>query len=145
MFEAIESVNKVIDKERHFKVLSEDIIGVPIRFELVPINQFLEVKIEKIYLQLKDEVMEKFQSMLINIRNFQAIDCVKSRLINDDYRLKVILFDEMSPLTQQIAEYEKNLQKISSKFFTKAMEALKAYKVAKITAEDLLKVCFIKI
>ncbi|CAG8542766.1 38785_t:CDS:2 [Gigaspora margarita] len=106
----ITNVDKCIQKEQNYKFIGPDITGVLVRFNLVPISQFLDIKIEKLYKQLKEHCLQK------------------------------ILSDSKSKLSKDIKGYQKDLEKATSNYFEKACEALKKYKVKECNPEELFQI-----
>ncbi|CAG8746196.1 564_t:CDS:2, partial [Gigaspora margarita] len=129
-----------IQGEQHYSFIGSDINGVPIRFILVPISQFLEVEVERLYKQLHDSIFENFRTMLIALKDYQSPEYVKSHVIRTEYRLQMILSDSQSQLSKDIIEYQEKLKKITNDYFERACEALKKYKVAKCNSDELLQI-----
>ncbi|CAG8691360.1 12008_t:CDS:1, partial [Ambispora leptoticha] len=140
MFNSIEKVDMQISKERHFEFLDPNITGVPLRFVLVPITQFLDIKVEKLYKQLDNNILNNFCTMLVTLKDFQSPEYVKSCVLENENRLQTILSDPQSELSKKIAEYEKELKIEASKYFQQAYEELKNYKIAKCNSDQLLQV-----
>ncbi|KAF0554715.1 Interferon-induced very large GTPase 1 [Gigaspora margarita] len=140
MFDLIENVDACIQGEQHYSFIGSDINGVPIRFILVPISQFLEVEVESLYKQLHDSIFENFRTMLIALKDYQSPEYVKNHVIRTEYRLQMILSDSQSQLSKDIIEYQEKLKMITNDYFERACEALKKYKVAKCNSDELLQI-----
>jgi hypothetical protein len=71
----IEEMDAEINHHQHFAEIFKggSITGVPVRFALIPIKQFLDIKIEKFYSKLKDVTIVKFTEMLQEIQDFKRI------------------------------------------------------------------------
>ncbi|CAG8626245.1 11083_t:CDS:2 [Gigaspora margarita] len=133
----IENIGKYIQKEQHF---GEDITGVPIQFKLVPISQFLNIEVEKLYKQLQDSIFKNFRTMLIALKDYQSPEYVKSCVLRKEYRLQKILSDSQSKLSENIIEYQEKLKKITNDYFQRSCEALKKYKIKHCNSDALLKI-----
>ncbi|CAG8479801.1 12163_t:CDS:2 [Cetraspora pellucida] len=140
MFNLIENVDACIQEEQHYKFIGSDIYGVPIRFILVPVSQFLEIEVEKLYKQLNDSIFENFRTTLIALKDYQSSEYVKNCVIRTEYRLQKILSDSQSQLSKDIIEYQKNLKKVTNNYFERACETLKKYKIAECDSDKLLQI-----
>ncbi|CAG8563982.1 10873_t:CDS:2 [Ambispora gerdemannii] len=140
MFELIEKVDTQVSKEQHFKFLDPDITGVPHRFVLVPITQFLDIKVEKLYKQLNDNTISNFRTMLVTLEDFRTPEYVKRYVLENENRLQVILSDPQSKLSKEILAYEKELKTTSNHYFERAYETLQTYKLAESNSEQLLQI-----
>ena len=80
----IDSIESVMKKEKHFKQIKEhEVIGVPIRFYLVPISDFLDFQIEALYVKLADEALARFTQMLTDIQDFSETNCIRVRVFEE--------------------------------------------------------------
>jgi hypothetical protein len=141
MFEVIERAESNIDQQEFHPVCGTKVVGVPIRFVLVPIRQLLvEIIVEKLYMRLPKNVLTGYYEMLVFIQNFQASSFIIKNLLKCNSSFQIILNNPNSEILKNIDEYEKDLNKICSKLFEKSNEALKNYKMKKVTAEDLVQV-----
>ncbi len=140
MFKVIENIKDVIGEHVHYKFVSDQIRGVPISFELVPIDQFLDIKIEKLYKRLQDEVIDDYQSILIDIMNYRTPNWLKNQILQNDSKLIRILSDERSPLTAKITAEESRLKKKAEKFSGITKTALQKYKNGEIDTIKLMEV-----
>ncbi|CAG8583093.1 17266_t:CDS:2, partial [Cetraspora pellucida] len=140
MFNLIENIDACVQKEQYYKFIGPDITGVPIRFNLVPISQFLDIKVEKLYKQLKDSILENFRTMLIALKDYQSHEYIKRCVLRTEYRLQRILYDSQSKLSKDITEYQNDLKKTTSHYFEQTYEALKKYKVGNCSYEDLFQI-----
>ncbi|CAN0210923.1 unnamed protein product [Lampetra planeri] len=140
MFELVENIDASVADEQHYKFSDANITGVPIRWVLVPIAQFLDVDVEKLYVQINDTLLCDFRAMLISLQDSRHPDCIKRRVLEKEHRLQRILSDSSSPLSQDISQYEKELNKNVESFFICACNALKDYKQAVITCTELHKI-----
>lgn len=131
MFEVVEGIQSQVSAQQHFKAISPKITGVPIRFELVPVSQYLNIPIERLYKHLQDNVQEQFRVMLVALQDFRVPGYLSSRVLESDSRLQVLLSDSRSSLSVDIAAYEKKLRKEADKFFERAYKILEDYKVAR--------------
>ncbi|RUP48911.1 hypothetical protein BC936DRAFT_143662 [Jimgerdemannia flammicorona] len=140
VFELVEKIDTHIAAERHFQIIDASITGVPIRFELVPVGQFLDLKLEKLYLQLHDDILERFRVILLALQDFRISGYVWNSVLEIEPRLHVILSDPKSPLSEQITIYEKELREAADIYFGRAYKALEAYKIARSKDVDLVKI-----
>nr|XP_032834298.1 uncharacterized protein LOC116956641 isoform X1 [Petromyzon marinus]XP_032834300.1 uncharacterized protein LOC116956641 isoform X1 [Petromyzon marinus] len=137
MFDLLEKVDKLLAEERHFKFIDPSIMGVPVRWVLVPIAQFLDVKVERLYMQIDETLREDFRTMLISLQDSRGPGCIKRRVLEKDNRLSLILSDPNSELSQNISKYENMLNKKMELIFVRACNVLKEYKRAIATSSDL--------
>lgn len=140
MFQMIESIDAVVEKQKHFPESGDHIIGVPIRFVLVPIKQFLDVKIEKSYLKLSEKVLNDFNEMLIKVQDIQIPGYILKKVLKANRYLSILINDSQSKLTQNIKEYESYLKNTGIKFFEDSTKAIKHYKLKNSGVEDLLEI-----
>ncbi|CAG8591632.1 2234_t:CDS:1, partial [Ambispora gerdemannii] len=140
MFDLIEKVDTQVSKEQHFKFFDPNITGVPLRFVLVPITQFLDIKVEKLYKQLNDNTFSNFRTMLVTLEDFRTPEYVKSYVLENENRLQVILLDPQSKLSKEISAYEEKLKTTANHYFERAYETLKKYKLAESNSEQLLQI-----
>jgi hypothetical protein len=141
MFKKIEEIDDRVAEEKHFPKKSDQIIGVPIRFVLVPIKQFLDVEIEKLYLKLSDKILKEFNEFLVQISDIQVFGYIFKKVLKSNYSLAMILNNPQSELSIKIFEYEKILREIGSRYFQESTESLKLYKKREIDVEKLLDIC----
>ncbi|XP_061435665.1 uncharacterized protein LOC133360810 [Lethenteron reissneri] len=137
MFDLLEKVDTLVAEERHFKFIDPSIMGVPVRWVLVPIAQFLDVKVERLYMQIDETLREDFRTMLISLQDSRGPGCIKRRVLEKDNRLSLILSDPNSELSQNISKYENMLNKKMEFIFIRACKVLKEYKRAIATSSDL--------
>ena len=81
MFKMIENMNSVVNDHKYYPKLGEKIIGIPIRFHLVPIKQFLEFKVERLYLKLSDKILNDFTKMMTTIIDIQTTDYLLKNIL----------------------------------------------------------------
>jgi hypothetical protein len=140
MFEVIERAESNIDQQEFHTVCGTKVVGVPIRFVLVPIKQLLvEVIFEKLYMRLPRDVLTNYYEMLVFIQNFQASSFIIKNMLKSNSSFQIILNNPNSKILKNIDEYEKNLKKTCFKLFEKSNKALKDYKMKKATAKDLVQ------
>jgi hypothetical protein len=140
MFEIIESAESFSDKQEFNPEHGAKVVGVPIRFVLVPIKQLVDVIFEKFYLRLPKKLLEDYYEMLVLIKNFQFPGWMIKNMLKSNESFKIIMKNTNSNLLKNIDEYEKNLIKSCSKYFQKATEALKNYKLKKASVRDLFQI-----
>jgi hypothetical protein len=140
MFKMIEGVDDVVEKQKHFPGSGDKVVGVLIRFVLVPIKQFLDVKIEKLYLKLSDKVLKDFNEMLVKVQDIQVSGYIMRKVLNYNTSLSILINDSQSNLSLAINQYENYLRKIGIKYFEESIKALKLYKVQKSSVENLLEI-----
>jgi hypothetical protein len=81
MFAQIDEIDEMVNAEKHYTILSQDITGVPLSFKLVPLAQLIDFKAEAFYKLLADDVMDSFQSMVFTLQDFQTPNYMKRLLI----------------------------------------------------------------
>jgi hypothetical protein len=140
MFQMIESISTIVRDEKHYPKLGEKVVGVPIRFLLVPIKQFLKFDVEKLYIKMTEKVMQDFNEMLVKIHDYQVPDYISRLVLNQIPELLIILNDEQSVLSSEIRKYEKGLRDVCVDYFEKSINAFKQYKVGKTRVEALLEI-----
>jgi hypothetical protein len=138
---------QVMDEElnrnhRNFAKLFKDtaIIGVPIRFALIPIKNYLNINIENIYVKLKESTVEKFTAMLQEIKDFSYINCVRNRVLDTDSESGNIILNKNSEIYLSIRNFEEGLMNITKEYFEKAVKLFKDYKIGNATESDLLQI-----
>jgi hypothetical protein len=138
MFKMFEKIDSIVEEQKHFRESGDQIIGVPIRFVLVPIKQFLDVNIEKLYLKLSDKVLKDFNEMLVKVQDIQVSGYIMRKVFNNNTALSILLNDLQSNLSLAIKQYESDLRNIGIKYFEESIKALKLYKIRKVSVENLL-------
>jgi hypothetical protein len=139
MFKKIEEIDSLVEKQKHFPKLGDKIIGLPIRFILKPVRQFIDVKIDKLYFKMSETVLKNINEFLVIIQDIQKPGYITERVIKSCRSLIKVIIKDRSPLNQEIYEYEKKLKKIGEKNFQKAVNELKKYKLNQSNVENLLK------
>jgi hypothetical protein len=99
MFKMIENVDSVVETQIHFAESGDKVVEVPIRFVLVPIKQFLDIKIEKLYFKLSDKVLKYFNEMLVNVQGIQVSGYIMRKFLNNNTSLSILLNDSQSNLS----------------------------------------------
>jgi hypothetical protein len=140
MFRKIEEIDTIVKEHKHFQKKGENIIGVPIRFVLVPIKQFLDFDIQKSYLKLSKKILKDFNEMLIFIQDIQNYGYIVRKVLKSNVSLALIISDPRSKLTQSINEYEKKLRDDGCEFFEESLKALKSYKNSQGDVECLIDI-----
>jgi hypothetical protein len=78
--------------------------------------------------------------MLSNIHDYNYIDCVRNRIIDENPDYGKIIFNEKSQILINIRNYEKSLIQITKKYFELFVESYKLYKSGIKTTADLLEI-----
>jgi hypothetical protein len=78
--------------------------------------------------------------MLKNIHDYNYIDCVRNRIIDENPDYGKIIFNEKSQILINIRNYEKSLIQITKKYFELFVESYKLYKSGIKTTADLLEI-----
>jgi hypothetical protein len=139
MFKKIEEIDSLVEKQKNFPKLGDKVIGLPIRFILKPIKQFIDVNIDKLYFKMSEIVLMKFNEFLVTIQDIQKPGYIIDRVIKSCRSLIKVIIKDRSPLNQEILEYEKALKEIGVKYFQMAVHELKKYKLNQSSVENLLK------
>jgi hypothetical protein len=139
MFKKIEEIDSLVEKQKNFPKLGDQIIELPIRFILKPIKQFIDVNIDKLYFKMSEIVLMKFNEFLVTIQDIQKPGYIIDRVIKSCRSLIKVIIKDRSPLNQEILEYEKALKEIGVKYFQMAVHELKKYKLNQSSVENLLK------
>jgi len=140
MFEIIESISDVISTVTPSTIFerSSNVNGVAVRLFLVPISEFLDTKVEVLYMKIKDDTLEQLEGMFSHLRDLQRRHYLTKQIINKQPKLKRIIMDPQNSLVQEITNYELELQKESKTLYRKAVKCLSNYKIGKSGVEDLL-------
>ena len=140
MLTMIDNIETVLNaKPYSVKVKDYKILGVPVRYFLVPISHYLDIQIEKLYLKLEEATLDKFSRMLSHIQNFSTLHCIRSR-VHDKYDLSnKFIFNKKSQIAIDIDIYAKEVIGITKTFFPQAVNTLKDYKIHKCDERQLLK------
>jgi hypothetical protein len=139
MFKKIEKIDSLVADQTHFPKAGEKIIGLPIRFVLMPIKQFIDVNVEKLYFKLSDSVLKSFNEYLVKVQDIRTQGYIKKRVINSCKSLTRIILDDRSHLSKEIHNYEKELKLIGEEYFQKSVSELKKYKIGKSNIENILQ------
>jgi hypothetical protein len=140
MFKMIEGVDAVVEKQKHFPEYGDKVVGVPIRFVLVPIKQFFDVKIENLYLKLSDKVLKDFNEMLVKVQDIQVSGYIMRKVHKNNTSLSILLNDSHSNLSLAINKYENDLRNIGIKYFEESIKTLKLYKGQEASVENLFQI-----
>jgi hypothetical protein len=119
-----------INKHKDNKIYGLKVTGVPIRFALIPIKHFIHLDnvIEKLYIKLKEQTIDKFSKILNHIRDFNIQNCIRNRVFDTYSDSGTIIFNIKSKLCEEIRVYENTLIEITNKYLYEAGELLKNYK-----------------
>jgi hypothetical protein len=132
MLRIIENIDSEIEKHKHFKEINEEIAGVPIRFVLVPIKHFIEdSELRLQYCKLTDKTLDDYSTMLKNILDFKAVNCIRDRVFEGYRDSGNIIFNKNSDISKEIKLYEDHLNEITDKFYPIAVNGLKYYRNGK--------------
>jgi hypothetical protein len=106
------------------------VTGVPIRFALIPIKHLivLDNEIDKLYIKLKKQTIDKLSKILNHIRDFNIPNCIRSRVFETYSDSGMIIFNLKSKICEEIRIYENTLIEITDKYLCEAGELLKNYK-----------------
>ncbi len=145
MLSMIDQISPNIDKHTYMpnsiEVTDTSPRGVPIGFFLVPINFYLNIKIEKLYAKLQENILQRFIAMLGYIKDFtQQKDSIKQRVLNKDPQTQMFLFNENAKVTKEIRQYEADLDRSLRIFEPRAIEALTRYKKGIADGTSLMKI-----
>jgi hypothetical protein len=138
-----EEVKKINDIMINTNFLSDcpNISGVAIRYELWPIKNFaVDVKIDRIYLKLKNHEFQEFETMLIKMCDLRNPNYMMKKLIEILAEVFIIFKDPCAVLSKSLMEYENIIKQVAINFLTKASEALQNYKLQIITVGQLLQI-----
>ena len=132
IFKFIQDLNINLNDHKYYKEIKKyDIIGVPVRFYLVPIEDFLDIKIEKLYGKLQDIIIKSLTEILHQIHAFNFRNCIRNRVYEAYSESYPIIFNEKSKISSDIKRYEESIIKVTAKFLPISMESLKDYKNGK--------------
>lgn len=127
-FKVVEGFAEVIQAENKFLDWDDRVKGVPIKFTLVPIKEYLECAVEKLYVQLNDNVFEQFKTLLREIHDYLSHDYVYRHLIEKDQQISFLLQDENSKFSADALNYKERLRKTVNKIYEKAVAFFKDYR-----------------
>jgi hypothetical protein len=119
-----------IHKHKDNNVYGLKVTGVPIRFALIPIKHFIDLEniIDKLYIKLKKQNIDKFSNILNHIRDYNIPNCIRNRVFDTYSDSGRIIFNIKSNISQEIRIYENTLIEITNKYLCEAGELLKNYK-----------------
>jgi hypothetical protein len=123
-----------IHKHKDNKVYGLKVTGVPIRFALIPIKHFIDLEniIDKLYIKLKKQNIDKFSKILNHIRDYNISNCIRNRVFDTYSDSGRNIFNIKSNISQEIRIYENTLIEITNKYLCEAGELLKNYKNEKL-------------
>jgi hypothetical protein len=129
-----------IHKHKDNKVYGLKVTGVPIRFALIPIKHFIDLEniIDKLYIKLKKQNIDKFSKILNHIRDYNISNCIRNRVFDTYSDSGRIIFNIKSNISQEIRIYENTLIEITNKYLCEAGELLKNYKNEKLKKTKFL-------
>jgi hypothetical protein len=146
MFDMTQNIKSKLNDEKHFTELGDNIIGVPIKFGLIPISMFLQnYNAEKLYVQLEDSILNKFLNMMREITDFNHYNCILGRIYDncnpdtDNPGVAKIIFNNKSILCSKIRNYEAKVIKFTDGYLQESVSLFKDYKSGKSCPEKLLE------
>jgi hypothetical protein len=140
MFKMIENIGLQVDEHKHFPNNGDKVVGVPIRFILVPIKQYFKVKIERKYLKISEQICRDFNEMLVKVQEIQVPSYISRKILESNSNLALILDDPQSKLSNEIIEFEKNLHEIGRRYFEESVEIFKQYKTGQLSIDKLIDI-----
>jgi hypothetical protein len=119
-----------INKHKDNKIYGLKVTGVPIRFVLIPIKHLVDLdnEIDKLYIKLKKQTIDKLSKILNHIRDFNIPNCIRNRVFETYSDSGMIIFNLKSKICEEIRIYENTLIEITDKYLCEAGELLKNYK-----------------
>lgn len=142
MLEGIESMPDMVRRHVHTNVTttgSAEVCGVALRFELVPIIQYVNVEVEKLYLEIKEDTVKSLVETLAFLRDCQMACFLSKKILERQAHLKILLLDRLNPLTVEINREEDSIRQQAKELYLKMVEIIKYYKCMKADAYSLLK------
>jgi hypothetical protein len=139
IIEAFKTMDEDLNKHKGNKECGLKLKGVPIRFTLIPISSFIDLDniIEKLYINLKKQTIDKFSKILNHIRDFNIPNCIRNRVFDTYSDSGTIIFNIKSKICEEIRVYENVLIEITNKYLCEAGELLKNYKIKKVEEEKI--------
>ncbi|OXA58772.1 uncharacterized protein LOC118434886 [Folsomia candida] len=139
MFEIIESFNTTVSNTFHPTFQKDKMYnGIPIRFLLLPISHFVEVKLEMLYLKIKDDLTDSLEHMFVTLKDITSPNFIRKQLLYKVPALKRLLQDVENKLNREVRAKENQLLVEGKQFFKVATECLQSYKIHKKSAQDLI-------
>jgi hypothetical protein len=140
MFQMIENIGTQVEDQKHFPECGDKVVGVPIRFILVPINQYIKIKNERLYLKISHQILKDFEDMLIRVQDIQIPANISRKVLESNSSLGIILNDPDSKLSNDIVQYEKKLNDIGRRYFEESVDIFKKYKIGALNADNLVAI-----
>lgn len=148
MFKQVEELDTLVNQERHFPELDKKdpdnpdfvmrVVGVPVRFKLVPISHILaDHDVDPIYKLLDQDILDSFQTMVFNLRDFSSLEHVKMLLAEMEPKIIPILMDDFNPLTVEIRAYSTAKADLAVELKREAAKIYIEYKVSNGDTTDL--------
>ncbi|KAG4072854.1 hypothetical protein HA402_002597 [Bradysia odoriphaga] len=139
MFRVIGNFPSAIDQETPYTDWDAKIKGVPIKFLLVPIAQFLNYKVEKIYAQLEDDIFQRFKNLLLNVQDYSSPGYVERQIIDRREDVSPLLMNDHSIIPVMVSKYGEELRSKANEVYVKAVSLLKKYRCGTVTPDEMLK------
>ncbi len=140
MFKMIENIGSKVDEHKHFPNCSDKVVGVPIRFILVPIEQFFKIEIERKFLKLSQQTFRDFEDLLIRVQDIQSDSFISRKILENNSALSLILDDTLSKISNGVVEFEKKLSEIGRRYFEESIDAFKQYKNGLLSFDKLIDI-----
>jgi hypothetical protein len=137
MFDSIENIESQVNQHKLFPLCNEMIVGVPIRFILVPIKHLLEIDIEKLFSKISENDIRELEDMFIRVQDIQAPFNISKKIIESNPNLAIILDDPKSKFSIKIHDLERRLQEIGQRYFKELVEIFKKYKNGLKSIDDI--------
>ena len=129
LFNLINILSDEITKEQHWTKVSDlTVIGVPIRFMLLPILQVAKVKVKTVVRELDTNLMEKLKEIVVSCIDMQQPGYIKKKLTLFEPMLTLLLSKTTTQYSKQITEYEQHLQNFGKIYLRKASDTFSQYK-----------------
>ena len=119
MLRFIENIDDEIEKHKNFDEINSKITGVPVRFVLVPVKNFIKSfknsKINKLegkegegislytYVKIPDKILSEYSTMLNHILDFRQENCIRDRVFEGYRESGNIVFNKNSQISHLIA------------------------------------------
>ncbi len=140
MFDKIDDFDNRIEKQKYFQQYFDGVYGLPIKFILMPIKQFIDIDIEKLYIKLSDKMLKDFKEVLIKAKDFQTPCYISKKTLEQSPYLSMILSDDTSELAKDIIRFEETLRIFGEKTFYRSVETLRKYKIGEATQQNLFEI-----
>lgn len=134
VFQVVTLIRKEISKHVAFEISDKKAYGVPVRFILAPIQQFIEVPVQRLYLQSSDKMLGTLTGYLLFLQDLKVYQFLRKKVLDAEPDLKNILHDTNNPLTKAVVETEDCYRTKANSAYKSLVNLFKEYKHGTISS-----------